>query len=69
MNIDDYKDRVIGHFRSGAASDECWSELADVVLFSSERPDYETRAIDRAIMSEDEFDEYYGDEKSERLGT
>jgi len=50
MNIDKYKQMVIGLFRSGKATDEQWVEMSEAVLVASENSEYMTETIDDAII-------------------
>jgi len=59
MTVDEYKARVIAHFKSGDATDEQWEELAQAVLVVSESGEsYLVEAIDDAIGRP----EYEGDD-------
>ena len=54
MNIDEYKIKVIEHFKSGNATDIQWAEMADAVLNTYESNNYEkVFTIDREICHED----------------
>jgi len=54
MNIDEYKIKVIEHFKSGNATDIQWAEMADAVLNTYESNNYEkVLTIDREICPED----------------
>lgn len=50
MNVEEYKSRVIAFLKSGAASDNHWSEVATCVLHASENDD-SVPCIDAALES------------------
>ncbi|MDZ4250336.1 MAG: hypothetical protein U0990_09635 [Candidatus Nanopelagicales bacterium] len=61
MNIDKYMDRVIKHFRSGAADEGDWRIMAEAVLRASEDGD-DIRPLDAKLLTAGEFRECYPEE-------
>lgn len=49
MDIGEYKQAVIELFKSGKATDEQWTELANICLCASEDDCFNLPAIDKAI--------------------
>lgn len=61
MLVGEYAERVIEHFKGGAATPDDWMMVARLVWSASENCDGEQIVIlNHRIMSKDQFTEYYG---------
>ena len=61
MDIKEYQQKVREFIERGDVTEEQWKEITTAILTASEGEWGNTIELDRAILSQEEFDEFYGD--------
>jgi hypothetical protein len=63
MNDEEYKQKIINHFKSGTALMNEWDVLAEICLQASDdfSPEISDQ-IDKAILSEQEYQKLYNEQ-------